>query len=165
MHIEQPPPPAEHNSLKDQMGHLIEEARMVLPGIQALFGFQTVAVFNQRFADLPFGVQVCHMVALALVVIAIALVMMPAAYHRLATPDKVTLHTVKVCSRAICYALAPLAAGLSLDMFVVLYLVTSHVAFGIASAAASFALLIGLWFLYPLHRRRVHGYGATDAGA
>jgi hypothetical protein len=27
----------------------IEEARMVLPGIQALFGFQLIAVFNERF--------------------------------------------------------------------------------------------------------------------
>ncbi|TLG71825.1 hypothetical protein [Methylocystis sp. B8] len=27
----------------------IEEARMVLPGIQALFGFQLIAVFNNRF--------------------------------------------------------------------------------------------------------------------
>ncbi|WUR14870.1 DUF6328 family protein [[Empedobacter] haloabium] len=158
-------PPAERDSLKDQMGHLIEEARMVLPGIQALFGFQTVAVFNERFADLPFGVQACHMVALALVVVAIALVMMPAAYHRLATPDRATLQTIKVCSRAICYALAPLAAGLSLDMFVVLHAVTSDDVLSIASAVASFALLIGLWFVYPLHRRRVHGYGATDAGA
>jgi hypothetical protein len=25
---------------------------MVLPGIQALFGFQLIAVFDQRFADL-----------------------------------------------------------------------------------------------------------------
>lgn len=26
--------------------HLLEECRMVLPGIQALFGFQLIAVFN-----------------------------------------------------------------------------------------------------------------------
>jgi hypothetical protein len=31
----------------------IDEARMVLPGIQALFGFQLIAVFNERFAQLP----------------------------------------------------------------------------------------------------------------
>ncbi|WEF35621.1 DUF6328 family protein [Pseudoduganella chitinolytica] len=165
MDTEEQEPPAQYNSLKDQMGHLIDEARMVLPGIQALFGFQTVAVFNERFAELPFGVQACHMVALALVIVAIALVMMPTAYHRLATPDKVTLHTIKVCSRAICYALAPLAAGLALDLFVVLYAITAHTVFSSASAAVSFVLLIGLWFVYPLHRRRVHGYGATDAGA
>jgi hypothetical protein len=156
---------SEEESLKDQMGRLIEEARMVLPGVQALFGFQTVAVFNDRFTDLPHYVQACHLVALGLVVIAIALVMMPAAYHRLATPGRVSLHLIKVSSRAICYALAPLAAGLSLDMFVVLHVVSEHDGVSIACALASFALLIGLWFAYPLHRRRVHGLGSTDAGA
>jgi len=28
---------------------LLEECRMVLPGIQALFGFQLIVVFNSRF--------------------------------------------------------------------------------------------------------------------
>jgi hypothetical protein len=32
--------------------HLLEECRMVLPGIQALFGFQLVAVFNTPFKQL-----------------------------------------------------------------------------------------------------------------
>ena len=155
----------EDQSLKEQMGSLIEEARMVLPGVQALFGFQTVAVFNERFADLPVYVQAAHTVALGLVVIAIALVMMPAAYHRLAMPGKVSRHLIKVCSRAICFGLAPLAAGLSLDMFVVLHVVADNAVLGIAGALASFALLIALWFAYPLHRRRLHGYGSTDAGA
>jgi len=73
----------ERNSLKDQMRNTLEEARMVLPGIQALFGFQTVAVFNQRFVELPAVVQNAHLVALLTVVAAIALVMMPAAWHRI----------------------------------------------------------------------------------
>jgi hypothetical protein len=30
----------------------IEEARMVLPGIQVLFGFQLIAVFNERLKSL-----------------------------------------------------------------------------------------------------------------
>ncbi|QGZ41832.1 hypothetical protein IP92_00832 [Pseudoduganella flava] len=152
-------------TLKDQMGHILEEARMVLPGIQALFGFQTVAVFNERFADLPVYVQGCHVAALALDVIAIALVMLPAAYHRLAQPDVVTLHTVKLSSRSICWALAPLAAAIALDLFVVLFVVADEILPGIVAAAASFVLLIGLWFVFPLHRRRRHGYGSTDKGA
>jgi hypothetical protein len=35
--------------LKDEATRLIEEARMVLPGLQALLGFQLIAVFNERF--------------------------------------------------------------------------------------------------------------------
>ena len=155
----------ERITLKDQMGHILEEARMVLPGIQALFGFQTIAVFNDRFEQLPALVQTCHVIALTLVVAAIALVMLPAAYHRLAQPDVVTLHTIKVSSRAICYALAPLAAGIALDLFVVLHVVAGDLALDIAVAATSFALLVGLWFGYPLLSRRRHGYGSTDKGA
>jgi hypothetical protein len=152
-------------TLKDQMGHILEEARMVLPGIQALFGFQTIAVFNDRFEELPAFAQAWHVAALALVVCAIALVMLPAAYHRLARPDVVTLQTIKLSSRAICYALAPLAAAIALDLFVVLYVVTGNLVLDIAAAALSFLLLIGMWFVFPLLARRRHGYGSTDRGA
>lgn len=43
----------EKESLKDEMRNLIEEARMVILGVQPLFCFQTMAVFNNRFTDLP----------------------------------------------------------------------------------------------------------------
>ena len=53
---------------------------MVLPGIQALFGFQLIAVFNERFRQLSEGEQLIHFTAIMLVAIAIALIMTPAAY-------------------------------------------------------------------------------------
>src|ERR1700716_275623 len=62
---------------------LLDECRMVLPGIQALFGFQLIAVFNEGFSEkLGPGEQVLHFVAILLVSIAVALVMTPAAIHR-----------------------------------------------------------------------------------
>ncbi|XLZ72467.1 DUF6328 family protein [Massilia sp. SR12] len=146
--------PSEAESLKEQMGRIIEEARMMLPGIQALFGFQTIAVFNERFERLPLYAQDCHVAALALVVVAIALVMLPAAYHRLAEPGCVSQHAIKVSSRAICYALAPLSAGLSLDIALVLYMVTESSQASAVGGLAAFTLLIGMWFVYPLMMRR-----------
>jgi membrane protein YdbS with pleckstrin-like domain len=151
----------ETESLKEQMGRIIEEARMMLPGIQALFGFQTIAVFSDRFERLPPYAQDCHATALALVVTAIALVVLPAAYHRLAEPGQVSRHAIKISSRAICYALAPLAAGLSLDIAVVLYMLAGHGPASAIGGLAAFVLLIALWFAYPLHarrRRRRHSY-------
>jgi hypothetical protein len=38
-------------SLDSAATHILEECRMVLPGIQALFGFQLIAVFNEGFAE------------------------------------------------------------------------------------------------------------------
>ena len=69
----------------DKIGReAIEEARMVLPGMQALFGFQLIAVFNERFKELTENERFIHFNATVLVTIAIALIMTPAAYHRLA---------------------------------------------------------------------------------
>jgi len=146
--------PPEPNTLKEQLRNIIEEARMVLPGIQALFGFQTIAVFNQRFDDLPAAVQAVHLLALATVVIAIALIMTPAAWHRIVSPQRVSEAIVKLSSRMICAALLPLAIGLALDMFVVCYMVSGSVAAGAAASLASLALLLTLWFALPLRERR-----------
>ena len=56
---------------------------MVLPGIQALFGFQLIAVFSPGFSEkLSSGEQELHFVSIVLVVISVALVMAPAAIHR-----------------------------------------------------------------------------------
>jgi hypothetical protein len=40
------------NPWKRKSNHILGEGRMVLPGVEALFGFQLIAVFDQRFADL-----------------------------------------------------------------------------------------------------------------
>jgi antibiotic biosynthesis monooxygenase (ABM) superfamily enzyme len=63
---------------------------MVLPGAQALFGFQLIAVFSQRFEALSEHQQILHLTALFPVAVAIALVMTPAIYHRLAEPHSVS---------------------------------------------------------------------------
>ncbi len=47
-----------HESLEDESTHATDEARMVLPGVQAILGFQLIAVFNQRFQDLSEGRRV-----------------------------------------------------------------------------------------------------------
>ena len=42
---------AEQVPLSQTVTFILEECRMVLPGIQALFGFQLIAVFNSTFAE------------------------------------------------------------------------------------------------------------------
>lgn len=55
-------------SLKEALAQTQSEARMVLPGVQAIFGFQLIAVFNERFAaGLDSREQLAHLVALLLV--------------------------------------------------------------------------------------------------
>ncbi len=132
---------------------------MVLPGIQALFGFQLIAVFNDAFSQrLSEPEQLLHLGAIVLVTVAIALVMTPAAYHRQVDPQRATTTFLTLASRFISAAMLPLAAGLALDVHLVARLITdSKVAGGVVGGAV-FAAFIGLWFGFPhWHARRRHG--------
>ena len=109
----------EQESLKDEMRNMIEEARMVIPGIQALFGFQTIAVFNQRFESIPHSSKAAYLVALGLLVLAMGLLMAPAAYHRLAERGLVSRQMIDLTSNLITAGMVPLVMALALDVHVV----------------------------------------------
>ena len=131
------------------MRDIIEEARVILPGVQALFGFQTIAVFNDRFAELPSFAVTCHLVGLGMVILAVALVMTPAIYYRVVGPAYVTERMVKRSSRLLRSALWPLAGGLALDMFTVIYVATEQLQVSVWGALATLIVLSSLWFAFP----------------
>jgi hypothetical protein len=144
----------ETNSLKEQLRNILEEARMILPGIQALFGFQTIAVFNQRFETLSEASKYCFLFAAALIVMSIALVMAPAAWHRLVDPTHASEETVSFSSRLISRVLVPLALAIALDTYVILEVVAvAAQAVNILASILVLLLLLSLWVGMPLWRR------------
>jgi hypothetical protein len=128
-------------SLKDGVQQLLDEARMVLPGIQALLGFQLIACFNEGFAGrLDLADQRLHLLATLLVTLATGLVMAPAAYHRHALHREVTEDFLRLGSR------------LSIEIFVVSRLVTESLVVSLGVAGATLLILLGLWVGLPLWR-------------
>jgi hypothetical protein len=142
-------------SLEQETRTVIEEARMVLPGIQAVFGFQLVAVFNNGFHDLKPAEQLVHLGALLLVVIAIALIMTPASYHRIAERGMVSRRFVEIASRLLALAMLPLMLGLSLDLLVVSRLILNNVTISMGIAALLVFMFFGLWYVFPWNGRRI----------
>jgi hypothetical protein len=132
----------------------IEEARMVLPGIQALFGFQLVAAFNQRFTELSPSNQYLHYGALILTAVSAGLVMTPAAYHRIAERFTNSDRFVRLASRLVTAAMIPLMFALAADVYLLGVMITSSVLVGALSGAGLFVLLAGLWFVYPFAAAR-----------
>jgi len=85
--------------LDTSASNLLEEARMLLPGTQTLFGFQLAVVFTGTFRDqLAAAEQYVHLVAMVLTAVAIALLMAPAAYHRQAEPESVSRRFVRLAT-------------------------------------------------------------------
>lgn len=127
---------------------------MVLPGIQALFGFQLIAVFNRPFFDLGEVDRALHLASLILVGIAIGLIMAPAAHHRLTAPGRVSSDWIDLASRYIARAMAALMIAIGIDIYIVAVMITDrHVLAAILGGLVS-ALLAWLWFAVPLLRRR-----------
>src|ERR1043166_6364251 len=123
----------EELSLEKAATHLLEECRMVLPGIQALFGFQFVAVFNSAFGEkLSSGEQRLHLIALLAVAAAAALVLTPAALHRQTQPRSVSQSFLVFSSRLLMWSMAPLAIGTSLDVYLVARVISRSVAVALA---------------------------------
>lgn len=135
---------------------------MVLPGIQALFGFQLIAVFSERFArELSPDEQHLHLLAIGLVAIAIALIMTPAAYHRQSDPQRVTEGFVRISTRLLLASLWPLAIAICLEFYLV-----GRILIGTGPmqwlASLLFATFLLLWFVLPriARLRRLRGEAA-----
>ncbi len=61
---------------------MLTEARVVLPGVQALLGFQLAATLVDAFERLPESSKHLHLAGLRCLAIATVLLITPAAYHR-----------------------------------------------------------------------------------
>jgi Family of unknown function (DUF6328) len=144
---------------------LLEECRMVLPGIQALFGFQLIVVFNPAFHEkLSDAERYLHLAAISLIIIAIAMVMAPAAYHRQIDPQIVSEKFVSIATRLLLYAMFPLMIALGLEFFLVARIVTGRLSLGIVLAALLVSIFSTLWFVLP-RNRKLQGLIATGSTA
>ena len=139
-----------------RVSHLLEEARMILPGIQTLFGFQLIAVFNARFGSVlsPAG-QRLHLAALLLLAVAVALVMTPAAYHRRLMPKRATHHFLRVSSRLLLVSMVPLMASLALDVYLVSRIILGDSILSVVIAVCLVLIFTTLWLILPGRWRRM----------
>ncbi len=155
----------EELSLNDAASHLLEECRTVVPGMQALFGFQLIAVFNNAFREQLSSVErILHLAAIVLVTIAIALVMAPAALHRQTEPLAVSRRFIRISSRLLMASMGPLALGLCLDIYVVARVIVGTRGVAAIVAASLLGVFIVLWLLLPrLSRSRsMASWAASD---
>jgi hypothetical protein len=140
----------QHESLSSAVSHLLEECRMVLPGIQALFGFQLIAVFNQVFWEKLTGPdQKVHLLAIGLVAVAVAFVMTPAAYHRQVLRNTVTQEFVALSGRFLLWSMFPLMAAICLDFYLIGKLVLGDTFSSAILTALLFTVFVVPWFLLP----------------
>jgi hypothetical protein len=139
--------------LKTKIEQLLTEARVIIPGGQALLGFQFTATLTRAFSELPASAKYIHAGGLCAIALAVILLMTPAALHRIAYQGEDNETFFRSGSALVIAAALPLAAGVSANVYVAFLKATDS---GLAAAIASFvafAVLLALWFAYPRARR------------
>jgi DMSO reductase anchor subunit len=140
--------------VKDKIKHVLTECRVVLPGAQALLGFQFISTLTESFEKLPASSKYVHLTSLALVAVTIILLMTPAAYHRIVERGEETEHFHRFASRILIAAMIPLALGICGDFFLIVRKVTDSAT---AAAVAGLVMLFffySLWFGFTIYRRK-----------
>ena len=129
--------------------------------MQAILGFQLIAVFNQRFQDLSEGRQILHLAAFLCLAVAMGLIMAPAAYHRQAERGLFTRRFVDLASRLLSLSLVPLTLGIVIDTYLLVWLVVGMELPSLFVAGGLLLVLVGLWSVVPQRARQTRGAAAA----
>ena len=137
--------------------NMLTEARVLLPGAQALFGFQMAVLLTDAFGSLPENSKILHATALCCIALAIILLMSPAAFHRIAYDGENTETFHRIGSAFIIASVVPLAAGITADLYVSVARALDSAALAAAVAGSVGLSLCGLWIVEPLLLRVARG--------
>jgi hypothetical protein len=142
--------------LHARIEQMLTEARVILPGAQALLGFQLVIVLTSTFERLPVTSRLMHGAALLCVALAVILLVTPAALHRIVWAGEDSESLLRTGGRLTLAALVPLGLGMTGEAYVIFARISESAASGAAAAAAVLAALLGLWFAWPMACRKRH---------
>ena len=130
--------------------HMLTEARVLLPGAQALLGFQLAVMLTDAFGELSLVSKLIHVAALCCISLAIILLMAPASFHRITFHGQNTETFHRLGSALVLAAAVPLGAGIVGDLYVASTKALDRPAIGATIALLAFATLAALWLIHPL---------------
>jgi Family of unknown function (DUF6328) len=135
--------------LKTKIEQLLTEARLIIPGGQALFGFQLIAMLTSGFDRLPETAKIVHAVALCLIGMNVILMMTPAALHRLSFGGEDSPRFLRLGSALVTVGPAFLAAGISAEIYVVFLKALDSSQIAVTASISAAIVLAALWYLWP----------------
>jgi hypothetical protein len=146
------PDEPEQSRLARNMAELLQELRVVQTGVQILFAFLLSVAFAARFGGASTFERVTMIVTVGLTTVSAALLMAPAAWHRVYFREGRREDIIRWGSRFALIGMAFLAAAMTGAVLLVVDAVLGTVAAAVIASCA--AVLFGaVWFVMPLARR------------
>jgi hypothetical protein len=132
--------------LEDKIVQVLTEARVVLPGAQALFGFQLAMTLMEAYEQLPASSKDMHLASICTIACAIVFLMAPPAYHRIVERGEDTERFHGFASWMVLAAMIALPLGFAGDLWVVVRKQTTSLRAANVSAIATLVVFYGVWF-------------------
>jgi hypothetical protein len=135
--------------LDRELMELLQELRVILPGVQVLLAFLLTAPFQQRFADLPGSLRNAFFASIVCATLATAFLIAPSAQHRLRWRAGEKERLLRIGNQMALWGTVFLAAAIVLALYVVTnVLFTSDLA--LMTAGAAVVVFVGLWYILPM---------------
>jgi Na+/melibiose symporter-like transporter len=144
---------SEDERLDRNLGELLQELRVALPGVQVLFAFLLAVPFQQGFTRITEFEKKMYFVTLLLTTLSAALLIAPSAYHRLTFRYQQKHRLVFVANRLAIAGLATLALAMTSAVLLVTDVLFGTVATTIITTVLVFVVFVLLWAVLPLKRR------------
>jgi hypothetical protein len=139
--------------LSTKVEQLLTEARVIIPGGQALFGFQFIAMLTKGFDQLPSSSQFVHTTALCLIAMNVIVLMTPAALHRLSFGGEDSEAFLRLGSGLVIAAPMFLALGIAAELYVVFQKVLANSGVALTASLGGLLTLMMFWYIIPLMLR------------
>ena len=138
--------------LNRELMELLQELRVVIPGVQVLLAFLLTAPFQQRFAQLPGTERNAYFAAIVCATVATVLLIAPSAHHRLRWRARDKERLVRVGNLMAIWGTVFLGAAIVLALFVVTnFLFSSGLA--LVTSGAAVVLFAAVWYALPFAGR------------
>jgi Family of unknown function (DUF6328) len=135
--------------LNRELMELLQELRVVIPGVQVLLAFLLTAPFQQRFANLPGSMRNAFFASIACATLATAFLIAPSAHHRLRWRAGEKEPLVRIGNQMAIVGTVFLAAAIVLALYVITdVLFTTDLALWTAIGAV--IVFGGLWYVLPM---------------
>src|SRR5512132_4018561 len=146
--------------LDRELMELLQELRVVIPGVQVLLAFLLTAPFQQRFAELPGSMRNAFFASIVCATLATAFLIAPSAHHRLRWRAGEKERLVRVGNQMAIIGTVFLAAAIVLALYVVTdVLFPTNLA--VMTAVAALVVFGGLWYVLPMVGRSSPENAAT----
>ena len=135
-----------------ELAELLQELRVMLPGVQVLFAFLLTVPFSARFGDVTPLQQTVFFGTLLCTALSAGLLLAPSAHHRLLWRQLAREHRLRVANCLAIAGMVLLVLAMVGVMFVITDVLFGSVAAAVATAAVS-GFLLYVWFLMPIRYR------------